>query len=396
MQKQVQILGGGVNQSGVRAHNERLILSVLQRNGAMPGSDIARLTGLSPQTVSVILRKLETDALILRRDPVKGRVGKPSVPMDLNPDGLFSVGLKIGRRSADLVLLDFVGQVRDRLRITYAYPMPDTVFGFLDKGLRQVTDTLPAVLQARICGIGVAAPHELWNWQEIVGAPARDIQVWRTVDMAEAVAQVSDLPVYVVNDATAACRAEHIHGGGRAYRDYVYVFVGAIVGGGVVLDHSVYEGHQGNAGALGPLPSFASDGRETRLIDTASIHGLEQRLQAAGLDRALLWTDPQDWSALEDHVDPWIDQVGLALAKAALAVCAVIDFEAVVIDGAMPEAIRARLVDRVQQHLQQQDQRGLVVPQIAAGSLGAISRAIGAASGPVLSQVLFDKYAGAF
>ena len=117
MQEPVQILSGGVNQSGVRAHNERLILSVLQRNGAMPGSDIARVTGLSPQTVSVILRKLVNDALILRRAPVKGRVGKPSVPMELNPEGLFSVGLKIGRRSADLLEhpiddRDLLGRVR--------------------------------------------------------------------------------------------------------------------------------------------------------------------------------------------------------------------------------------------------------------------------------------------
>ena len=52
-------LSGGVNQSGVRDHNERLILSVIRTHGSLPGADIAKLTGLSPQTVSIILRKLE-------------------------------------------------------------------------------------------------------------------------------------------------------------------------------------------------------------------------------------------------------------------------------------------------------------------------------------------------
>ena len=47
---------GGVNQSGVRNYNERLLLSMLQRRGGMAGIDLARMTGLSPQTVSVIFR----------------------------------------------------------------------------------------------------------------------------------------------------------------------------------------------------------------------------------------------------------------------------------------------------------------------------------------------------
>src|SRR5690606_30429527 len=127
---------GGVNQQGVRDHNERLILSTIQRHGALPGSDLARMAGLSPQTVSVILRGLEQEGIILRGDPQRGRVGKPSVPMGLAPDGVYSIGLKIGRRSADLLLADFHGQVRQQMQTTYRYPMPDEVFGFLRLGLQ--------------------------------------------------------------------------------------------------------------------------------------------------------------------------------------------------------------------------------------------------------------------
>lgn len=45
-----------------------------------------------------------------KREPQRGQVGQPSIPMSLNPNGVFSIGLKIGRRSADLVLVDFLGQ----------------------------------------------------------------------------------------------------------------------------------------------------------------------------------------------------------------------------------------------------------------------------------------------
>ncbi|MDE3122078.1 MAG: MarR family transcriptional regulator, partial [Paracoccaceae bacterium] len=82
----------------MRAHNERLVLSLV-RHEPMAKSDIARITGLSAQTVSVIMRSLEADGLLLRGEPIRGRIGQPSVPMHLNPEGAFFFGVKIGRRS---------------------------------------------------------------------------------------------------------------------------------------------------------------------------------------------------------------------------------------------------------------------------------------------------------
>lgn len=49
----------GSNQSGMRAYNERLVLSLVRQQGALAKTDIARITGLSAQTVSVIMRALE-------------------------------------------------------------------------------------------------------------------------------------------------------------------------------------------------------------------------------------------------------------------------------------------------------------------------------------------------
>ena len=102
----------GSNQSGMRDHNERLALTMVRAQAGLSKSDIARITGLSAQTVSVIMRALEADGLLVRGDPIRGRIGQPSVPMYLHPDGAFFFGLKIGRRSVDLTMVDFVGQVR--------------------------------------------------------------------------------------------------------------------------------------------------------------------------------------------------------------------------------------------------------------------------------------------
>ncbi|WP_298437442.1 ROK family transcriptional regulator [uncultured Jannaschia sp.] len=388
-------ISAGLSQKGVRAHNERLLLSLLQRHGGLPASELARRAGLSPPTVSVILRRLESEGVIERGEPMRGKVGKPSMPMLVRPDGALSWGLKIGRRSADLVLMDLTGVIRAERRLTYARPIPETVFAFLARSIEEIAATLDPVQRSCLCGIGVAAPFELWNRPtHATNGPEDVFGAWHTVDLRARVEALTGLSVIVLNDATAACQAEQVYGRGREFRDYAYIFIGAFVGGGVVLNHSVYEGRQGNAGALGSIRSVGPNGEAMQLADMASIHVLERRLRESDLDPDLLWRQPLDWSGLERHVDPWLGRVAQELARASLSICAVIDFEAILIDGAFPAEIRQDLVERVRRYLANQDVRGLIPPRIEPGNIGPNARALGAASAPIFSQFMLNTNAG--
>jgi predicted NBD/HSP70 family sugar kinase len=380
----------GLSQKGVRDHNERLLLSLLQRNGPMPGSDLSRLAGLSPPTVSGILRRLETEGLLMRGDPVRGKVGKPSIPMRLASDGAFSFGLKIGRRSADLVLIDFNGAPRQERQLTYASPVPADIFCFLDEGIQSIKLEMSEAHFSRICGLGIAAPFEMWNWHDASSSYSDTFAPWKDIDLKLKAQDLTGLPVSLMNDATAACQAEHTYGRGREFRDYAYFFIGAFIGGGVVLNNSVFEGRQGNAGALGSLRSIGPNGESMQLVDMASIHQLELRLREVDLYPQQLWTDPESWHALSRYVDPWLGQTAQELAKAALSTCSVIDFEAILIDGAFPASVREDLVNRVRRYVVTQDTRGLIQPVIEAGSIGGKARAIGAATRPVGAQFMLN------
>jgi predicted NBD/HSP70 family sugar kinase len=387
--------GAGANQHGLRDHNARLILSLIQRQGALPGSEIARLAGLSPQTVSVILRELELDGFLMRGDPQRGRVGKPSVPMALAPDAVHALGLKLGLRSADLVLCDFLGAVKGQIRTTYRWPVPDQVFAFLRDGLARLTHDLTPAQRARIAGIGIARPHEIWTWHDAVGAPPGALDLWQGIDFAAEIARFSPLPVFIENDATAASRAEHVYGRGRAFRDFAYFFVGSFVGGGIVLNHSVMAGATGNAGAFGSLPSRRADGTPCQLIDAASIWLLEAALARAGVDPARLWTLPQDWSGFGPVLDTWLADTADAIAAAAVTVCAVVDFEAIIVDGGFPPSVRAGLVARIRDRLSGLDRRGLSPFAVHPGEVGGNARAIGAACTPIFSRHLLNTHAPA-
>ncbi|MEY9198829.1 CRP-like cAMP-binding protein [Sinorhizobium fredii] len=213
---------GGANQTRVRAYNERLVMSLVRRHGSLSKAEIARRSGLSAQTVSVIMRSLEADGMLIRGEPVRGRVGQPSIPMRLNPDAVYSFGVKIGRRSADLVLMDFLGTIRLHLHQIHTYPLPDDLVTFIVEGIEKLERQLSPADRKRIAGVGIATPFELWNWAEEVGAPHHEMDRWRNFDLQAAVAARTPHPVFLQNDGTSACGAELAFGVGANYPDFVY------------------------------------------------------------------------------------------------------------------------------------------------------------------------------
>jgi predicted NBD/HSP70 family sugar kinase len=379
----------------MRAHNERLVLSLVRHNGALAKSDIARMTGLSAQTVSVIMRALEQDGLLLRGEPVRGRIGQPSVPMSLDGEGAFFFGLKIGRRSADLALVDFLGRVRGARRRVYRYPTPDAVMAFVAEALPALAAQLPEAQRDRIGGMGVAMPFQLWAWVQDIGAPQSEMDAWRDRDIQGELAALAAMPVYVRNDATAACGAELVFGTGERPKDFLYFYFGYFIGGGLVLNGQLFTGRNGNAAGVGPMPVPGPDGRMHRLFSAASMSVLAARMEAAGLDSVQLWERPDRWNVPEPILSDWIDNAAEGLASASLSAAALLEIEAVLIDGWMPAEVRAEVVRRTEAAFYRLDLSGIEPPAIREGSVGAEARALGAAAIPLSQRYLIDQNAAA-
>ncbi len=384
-------LTGGANQVGVRAYNERLVLSLVRLHGSLSKADITRRSGLSAQTVSVIMRSLEKEELLLRGEPIRGRVGQPSVPMRLNPDAVYSFGVKIGRRSVDLVLMDFVGRIRLQHHEIYAYPRPEQIMAIITSGIEQIEKQLDASKRNRIAGVGIAVPFELWNWTDEVGAPPGTMDAWRTFDLHDEVSKRVKYPVFLQNDATSACGAELVFGAGPLYADFIYLFVGSFIGGGVVLNSTVYSGRTGTAGAVGPLPVHGKDGKTRQLLDIASIFVLEKLLRKQGIDAQPLWYAADDWIDFGEPLESWIQDSAAALAQAIVAAASIIDFGAAVIDGGFPEWVRKRLVTATIEAVARLDLQGVIIPDIIEGKVGSQARAIGGASLPIFARYLMDQ-----
>jgi len=371
----------GSNQSDLRDRNERLVLTIIRRAGPLPKAEIARRTGLSAQTVSVIIRDLEARGLLQKGEKLRGKVGQPSVPMQLSPKGAYFLGLKVGRRSAELVLVDFVGKELGHIEQTYNFPTPAKALSFVQDAVENLCSTLSVSERERIAGLGIATPFFMWEWANVIGVSTTEMSAWKDFDMCAEVANMFEFPVYLGNDATSACGAELTFGSLETPPDFLYIYLGYFAGGGIVLNDAVYSGKLGNAGAIGPFPVIDRGGNISQLVDTASLMSLERSIALKSNDPSFTLDTNQLWHIDEpDLVEQWMDDAAPSLAQLIVGACSIIDFSTIVIDGNMSGEFCALVTQRVSAALDSLPTSGLHAAEILQGSLGRRARPIGAAS----------------
>lgn len=385
----------GSNHAGMRQFNERVVLQAIRLHGSLPKAEIARVTHLTPQTVQIIIARLEADDLVRKLEPVRGKVGQPSVPMALNPDGAFSIGIKIGRRSLDMLLVDFAGQVRERMSRAYEFPDPDTLFPEIEARLADLHRALAPRLRDRLHGVGIAAPLSLGGWHEVLGIAAAKAAKWTEIDIRRRVEAMTDLPVGFVKDTAAACVAELVAGRGRSMRSFLYVFVDTFIGGGLVLDSHLRAGLHGNAGAIGSMPlgrvlPGMPPARE-QLLGIASLFNLEALYRGQGLDPAAA-TDARalqpPWLA---QTERWLADAAPAIALTVNAAACLLDLEGVILDGSFDAGLRERLLTALGPALNRHSWEGVERPAVLAGTIGSDARAIGGALLPLYANFAPDR-----
>jgi len=374
----------GSNQVGMRQFNERTVLQALRVHGSLPKADLARLTGLSAQTIGLITARLEEDGLIVKQSRVRGRIGQPSVPLALNPDGAFAIGIKVGRRGAEWLLIDFAAQVRERHAISYDFPDADELLPAIAQHIHRLRDGL-GPLAARNVGAGLAAPFQLGGWHRTLGLSKAQSDLWNQMDLAAEVRARTDVPVSFARDTVAACVAELVGGRGHDLKSFLYIFVDTFVGGGLVINSHLHTGAHGNAGALASLPMQppGGGGLPSQLVAQASLWELEQRLAGDGMDAMAAYDDRALQAPFAAATQAWLEDASQALAHAIVNGAAMLDLADVVMDGSMSRPLLQALLERTRAALDRCNWEGLWRPRLHGGRAGAQACALGGAMLPL-------------
>lgn len=376
----------GTNHKDLRNYNERLIIDTIRLIGEVSKADLAKITKLSAQTATIIVNKLLDDDLLRKMESVKGKVGQPRTPITLNPNGAFSFGVKVGRRSVDILLLDFTHSIIEKRNLRYDYPEPDIVLNWVTKSIKEIAGNLPKANHSRILGVGLAQPFELENWNEIVGAPEGKLESWRGFDLRLEIEKIITLPTYFLNDASSACMAEISQTSENSESTFFYVYIGTFVGGGIAINGKLFEGSRGNAGAIASLPLTCSDrdqgASSTQINHISSFNSLDLWASEQGYSPVVFAMDPLT-PDVETEFAKWCDNAANGLAMAIVSAQAFFDLDFVVIDGNLPTHLLTRVVKATSEAINKYDLRGIDTPTIKPGQLGNDARAFGAALLPL-------------
>lgn len=383
----------GTNLPKVGHFNRAVVLEAIQVSDGISRVQIAGRAGLTAQTVSVIVRRLLEEGLVIEDGSLPSRGGKPRTILRVDPTAGYAVGIHFDPGEISYVLADLAGQPVAKLHTAVRPGLaPDAVIRQMARTARRVLREAD-VPDRKVLGIGLACPGPL-DAEGIMNVPPR-LTGWDHVPIKGLLEEHAGFPVTSDNDATAAAIGERWAGVARAAPSFAYLYLGTGIGGGLFLDNQIYRGRSLNAGEFGHI-TVAPDGPDCYCGNRGCVEavccpsaieatvrarlaeGAESTLTAEALDHAAICAAAAAGDPLAGTV---IGQVAARLADAAVSIVNMLDIDLLVLGGpAMYEVadvyrqvVAAAVATRPLA-------RRLHTVQVATSPIAADAAAIGAAS----------------
>ncbi len=367
------------SQTSLREANRARIVNAVQQRGSLTQVELAGVTGLSPATVSNIVKELVASG-VLQTSPTS-RSGRRAQQVTLARNLGLVAGVHFGARSLRVALSD----VTHRILAEERMPLPPEhrADAGLDRATLLVTELVESV-DARLdevlaVGVGVPAPVDPATGQVSSHGLLRG---WDGVAVPEVLGGRLDVPVHVDNETNLGALAESRLGAGRGREHMLYVRVSHGVGGGLVLGGRLFRGRIGAAGEIGHV-SVDEHGALCRCGNRGC---LETVIGAIALMESVRQSHGP--LTLRDIVtralsgDPGcrrlVSDAGRSLGAALATVCNVVDPELVVVGGQLAQAGEL-LLEPVRSAIESRAILSVAGPvEVVAGELGPSAEVRGA------------------
>jgi predicted NBD/HSP70 family sugar kinase len=367
----------GTNLERAGDYNQRVVLQAIRLSLETTRNELVAQTGLTAPTIANITRRLIAAGLVRIVGRLQQGRGQPAVRLAIDADGAFSIGITIDRDHLTLVALDLAGRIRLRVSQEICYPLPDQVRAFVSDAVASIVASADIAI-SRVLGVGIAVPQP-FSKAGLHDQPAA-YAIWNDTNVVALLHDLLPWPIQVDNDAAAAALGELEFGSGRAHRSFFYLLISAGLGGGLVLDGSFYRGGSARSGEIGFLLSRAPASYGQPIETRVSLSALYDRLAEAGCDsgtlEALGSNDPRAGAVIAD----WVAEAAAMLVDPMIAVNCLINPQAVLVGGRLPEPLMNALVAALTE--------ALAVHAAAMPSVAPIRRAAMAADAPAIGAAL--------
>jgi predicted NBD/HSP70 family sugar kinase len=331
----------------LRALNERTVLDAVRASGPISRAELARQTGISRPTVSLVLRALLDDGLVRESEHDTGGPHYGARYYEADPEAAVVLGVDFGSRAVRTALCDLNGEVRARVEMRSRGSVEQRIDALAStcRSLLRTSKLPPDLLENAVVAVpAVVSPAD-------GKVSSADLPGLGSSDLRKQLATALRVPVTLENDVNLAAIAEQRNGVAQGVADFGFLLVGSGLGAAVVLDWRLHRGHSGAAGELDAVRNGRTDDVDPC---AAAVSRLAAELAATG-KRTILeppFEVPEIFSAARNGDEVAAAVVAEAARRIALHVlplAATLDLPLVVLGGSI--GANTEVLEPVRRHL---------------------------------------------
>lgn len=243
---------------GTRNINTGLVLRSIEKNGSISRADVGKIVGLSPPTVSDIVKDLIERGIVQE-------IGKGD-----SSGGKKPILLKINSRVAYMIAVDLGGETGIRVALMdLSYHIIKEKFGPKIESLnsQKLKNSLSVILKdfikeiniskEKILGICIGVPGIIDNKiKKVTVAPYLNWEIF----LEDLTLKEIGIPIALENDVNLMALGEKTKGIAQKINNFVFVGERTGIGAGIIINRKLYEGANNAAGEVGYLfidPKYA-------------------------------------------------------------------------------------------------------------------------------------------
>lgn len=381
----------GSNLGRTKDVNRRVVLEAIRTYGPLERAEIVTRTNLAVQTVSNIVNDLIDEGLIQKGPAKPGRLGPPARPLEIRPDGAYSIGLSLDQRSVLGCITNLGGRTlaSEEVPITgLSGPDAERLICALIGRLQSA----PGDVSSPIMGVGMAVSGPFGVQSYLMDGPT-SAPSWLSNAVIDNISRKIGLPIELANDSTASTIGQRIYGIAKDAGSFAHFFVGYGAAVGYFLDDRIYSGADGNAGEIGhtmlmPGGHSCFCGNQGCLEQYLSLYSARHQLGADVFSETGLMQFCESIRDPDRKTQIWLNDAAEAFRRAVHMIEQMVDPDRIIVGGYMPRPVLTAILHAAEPLYPSIRQRGgSGDPRVILGETGRSAGVVSAAALPLYSNM---------
>ncbi|MBN8203386.1 ROK family transcriptional regulator [Bacillus sp. NTK034] len=233
----------------MKRQNKNLVLDILKTKSPISRIDIAKMTGMSPTSITRIVTELQLQGYLRETEAVASGVGRKATLLEVRGDVFYTVGIEIDKSLLKIGIVNYIGEMvslhKSKRNESESYM---ETLQKINAVIRKIMDEneIPA---AKIMGLAVGLPGYIDYKNGIV--KVSDQLKWKDASLAEDLQKLTSFNVIVDNELKMKIVAESFTGKAKDTQNSILVGIGSGIGSSIMLNGEIYRGETNNAGEIG-------------------------------------------------------------------------------------------------------------------------------------------------